>query len=282
MKKQNPVHRFATKLYNTPYLITPDAFNVVASYLNSRNSFKLDVMNPSSATGSEDEELPEITPQLGIIEIHGTLTNKPMMSMCGEVGTSYLGILNQMQMIADAGCKLVMLDIDSCGGDAFNCFQTATELRSIADKNGIEIIAYVQSIAASAAYALACIADEIISHPMGMSGSIGVLVALMNDSKQLENEGLARTFITAGANKIPFDASGEFKDSFLSKLQTDVDDLYEQFCSHVSFYTGLSVDDIKATEADTFRAPKALGLGLINSIMTNEEFATYLLTETEE
>jgi ClpP class serine protease len=98
----------------------------------------------------------------------------------------------------------------------------------------------------------------------------------MNNSKQLEQAGLTRTFVTAGANKIPFDANGEFRGEFIASLQESVNELYGEFVAHVSKYTGLSEEEIKATEASMFRANKALSMGLINSIMTNEEFAEYL------
>jgi ClpP class serine protease len=186
--------------------------------------------------------------------------------------------MDQVTALIDSGCKTIVFDVSSGGGEAFNCFQTGNAIRKMADENEVYLISYVQDCAASAAYALTVISDEVIAHPQGQVGSVGVLVALLNNSKALEKAGLSRTFVTAGANKIPFDDNGEFRDGFLADLQEQVDDLYDQFCEHVSSYTGLSVEEVKATEASMFRAPKALELGLINSIKTNEEFADYLQT----
>lgn len=276
MTTQRPVYRLTSELYNKPHLISPQAFDEITSYLDLRNSGML---------AKEDVKLiPEMSQpakagKIGLIDIHGSLTNKPVVSLCGATGTSYAGLLDQASSLIDTGCKTLVFDVSSGGGEAFNCFQTGNDLRKMADDNDVEIIAYVQDCAASAAYALTCIADEVIAHPQGMVGSVGVLVALMNNSKALEKAGVSRTFVTAGANKIPFDDNGEFREGFLADLQDQVNELYEQFCEHVSSYTGLSVEDVKATEASVFRAPKALELGLINSVMTNQEFADYLLTK---
>lgn len=270
--KQRPVLRLTSELYNRPHLISPLAFSQITSYLDMRNTGMLATVEKVSA----DLDKPEQVNRIGIINIHGSLTNKPVESMCGATGTSYAGLLNQMTELIGAGCKTIVLDVDSGGGEAFNCFQTASALRKMADDNGVYLISYVQSMAASAAYALAVCADEVVCHPQGMVGSVGVLVALWNDSKALEKEGYQRSFVTAGANKIPFDADGGFRAGFIEEIQANVDELYSQFCEHVSSFTGLSVEAVKATEASVFSGPTALSMGMVNSIMTNEAFAEYL------
>jgi ClpP class serine protease len=274
---QNPVRRLTSDLFNKPHLISAEAYTVITNYLNLRNTGLLASVQMEKV--SPDLDKPAKAGKIGIINIHGSLTNKPVESMCGATGTSYAGLLNQTSELINAGCKTIVLDISSGGGEAFNVFQTATAMRKMADDNGVYMISYVQDCAASAAYALCVASDEIVAHPQGSVGSIGVLVALMNDTKALEKEGLVRSFVTAGANKIPFDADGNFREEFISDIQAQIDELYDEFCEHVSFYTGLSVEDIKTTEASMYRANKALEMGLINSIMSNEEFADYLITK---
>jgi ClpP class serine protease len=277
MKKQRPVLRLTSELYNTPHLISELSFSTIATYLDMRNSGRLDAV-PVDDDGEGTDEPVIIAGKTGIINIHGSLTNKPVVSLCGTTGASYANILGQMTELVALGCKTIVLDVDSGGGEAFNCFQSADAMRALADSNGVYLIAYVQSMAASAAYALACCADEVVCHPQGQVGSIGVLVALMNDTKALEKEGYVRSFVTAGANKIPFDDNGDFRKGFLEEIQARVDDLYAQFCEHVSLYTGLTVEDVQATEASVFSGPVGMKMGLVNKVMTNEEFATYITT----
>lgn len=278
MTMQRPVRRLTSDLYNKPHLISAEAFSAITSYLELRNAGMLAQVETVSADLDKSAKVGKI----GLINIHGSLTNKPVESLCGATGTSYAGLTGQMSELIEAGCKTIVFDISSGGGEAFNCFQTADAIRQMADENEVYMISYVQDCAASAAYALCVMSDEVVCHPQGQVGSIGVLIALMNNSKALEKAGLSRTFITAGANKIPFDANGDFRDEFIDSLQEQVDELYGEFVAHVSKYTGLSVDEIKSTEASMFRANKALELGLINSIMTNEAFAEYLLDRNKE
>lgn len=278
MTMQRPVRRLTSDLYNKPHLISPAAFDAINSYLTLRNRGMLAQVETVSA----DLDKPESVGKIGIINIHGGLTNKPVESMCGATGASYTGLMNQMTTLIEMGCKTVVFDISSGGGEAFNCFPTADAIRKMADENEVYLISYVQDCAASAAYALCVLSDEVVAHPQGQVGSIGVLIALMNDSKALEKEGYSRTFVTAGANKIPYDAEGGFRQEFLADLQVQVDELYGEFVAHVSKYTGLSTDQIRATEASMFRANKALEMGLINSVKTNEEFAQYLTNRNKE
>lgn len=278
MTMQRPVRRLTSDLYNKPHLIAADAFDAIASYLAVRNTGMLAQVETVSA----DLDKPANVGKIGIINIHGSLTNKPVESLCGATGTSYAGLTDQMSTLIGMGCNTVVFDISSGGGEAFNCFQTADAIRKMADDSGVYMISYVQDCAASAAYALCVMSDEVVAHPQGQVGSIGVLIALMNNSKALEKEGFTRTFVTAGANKIPFDADGGFRDDFLASLQEQVDELYGEFVAHVSKYTGLSVEEIKATQASMFRANKALEMGLINSVKTNEEFAEYLTNRNKE
>lgn len=275
MNKQRPVLRLTADLYNKPHLISTQAFGAITSYLDLRNTGMLAQVETVSA----DLDKPAKAGKIGIVNIHGSLTNKPVESMCGATGTSYAGLQDQVDSLVNMGCSTIVFDISSGGGEAFNCFQTADAIRAKADEAGVYLISYVQDCAASAAYALCVMSDEVVAHPQGSVGSVGVLVALMNNSQAMAKAGVTRTFVTAGANKIPFDADGGFREDFLAEIQTQVDELYDQFCEHVASYTGLSIDEIKATEASMFRAPKALEMGLINSIQTNEEFAKYLTTK---
>jgi ClpP class serine protease len=125
-------------------------------------------------------------------------------------------------------------------------------------------------------YGLASISDEIIMAPSAEVGSIGVVVRLMNDSKALEMNGYQRTFIKAGASKVPFGEDGEFRKEFLEDIQDKVDVLYEEFTGFVAEHRNMSVDKVRSTEAKTFLPEKALQLGLADKVMSVEDFYMYL------
>lgn len=263
--------KLTSKLYNTPHLITHDALNVVLDYLDVRNSesFQLATYN------QEPKEL-ETVSTLGVLKIDGSLTYKPVASLCSDVGTSYTSLVQDVEAMAEMGIKTIIMEVTSGGGEAGHCFETAEDIRAICDENGIELIGYADTMAASAAYALIAVCDEVIANPSASLGSIGCVVALMDTSKAMAEAGLKRIFITSGASKVPFAEDGSFKKEFLADIQKQVDGLNAEFAQHVSKYTGLSVEDIKGFEAKVFNAQEALDKGLANKIMTNKQFTQYI------
>ena len=56
-------------------------------------------------------------------------------------------------------------------------------------------------MSASASYGLLSVCHTIIANPDAQVGSIGVVISLMNNSGALEQAGLKRQFVTAGASK---------------------------------------------------------------------------------
>lgn len=272
--------RIKSTLVNTPHLIEENSFKAILDYVNSRNDGSAELNTPEARSGEvEYHYVPES--KTGVLHISGPLTYRTTgwEAWCG--GTSYEMLKEQMEYYVGAGAKTVTMMVDSGGGQAHSMMDTANYIRKLADDNGIKLIAYVDGSSCSAAYGLSCIADEIISSADSMVGSVGVLIQLMNNSKQLEKAGIERTFITAGKDKVPFAADGSFTEDFVDRLQEQVDALYEGFTSHVAGHRGMDVQAVKDTEAGVFMTSEALKLGLIDKVMTVEEFYDYLTTEAQ-
>jgi len=275
MPKAHSLLRLAAKLHNTPHLITPEAFNVILDYFDKRNSdtFKMDIYED----GNNLTERPaSYANGIGVLSVDGSLTYKPVMTVCGEAGTSYTSLVDQVEEMAQAGVRTIVMEVTSGGGEASHVFQCCEDIRTICDENDIQLIGYADTMACSAAYALISICDEVIANPSASLGSIGCVVALLDTSKAMEQAGYKRIFVTSGSNKVPFAEDGSFKEEFLAEIQDDVNRLNDEFAAHVSKYTGLSIEDIKDFEASVFHAQEAVDKGLANKVMTNKEFISYI------
>ncbi|CAH9011332.1 putative SohB protein [Vibrio phage 249E41-1] len=286
------VLKTVTRRYlDQPQLITPSAFKDIASLLDMQKGrdalqdyfkplteeekVKAKMEDPfySGYRFSSDGTEIDSPESYSVVKIEGPLTYKPETAMCAPETCNYQDMVKSVQAIADSGKKRIIMIHDSPGGVAYNSMSMAKEVRKIADENDIELIGYVDGLSASASYIWLSICDKIISNPDASTGSIGVVISLLNNNEALKKAGYKRTFITAGASKVPYDEDGEFKENFIEDLQNSVDELYENFVDHVVTYRkGMSREDVKNTEAKVFRAKEALALGLIDSIMTNAEF----------
>lgn len=268
--------RIKQKLVNTPHLIDQDSFNSVMEYVNSRIEGNAEILAPEASASIDGRHRYVEESKTGVMHITGPLTYRTSgwEALCG--GTSYEMLKEQMEYFVAAGAKTVSMMVDSGGGEAHGMMDSANYIRKLADDNGIKIIAYVDGMSASAAYGISCIADEIIMSKDSMVGSIGVLIQLYNDSKALEMQGYERTFITAGKDKVPFAKDGSFTPAFIERLQSQVDDLYEGFTSHVATHRSLDISAVKGTEANVFMSNEAIELGLADKVMTVEEFYEYV------
>lgn len=267
--------RIKDKMVNTPHLIDRQSFQSMMDYVNARIEGNVDINPKVSAESDYDRPTYVSDTATGVMHINGPLTNKTSgwEAMCG--GTSYEMLKDQMEYFVEAGAKTVIMMADSGGGEAHGMMDSANYIRKLADENDINIIAYVDGMAASACYGLVCIADEIVMSHDSQVGSIGVLIQLMNNSKMLEKAGVERTFITAGKDKVPFAADGSFTEAFIERLQEQVDTLYEGFTGHVAGHREMDIQAVKDTEANVFMSEEALKLGLADSVMTLEEFYDY-------
>ena len=118
-------------------------------------------------------ELPE-RPKSEPFEIVGRFA---VVSVCGPLvqhGPSwwdnYDAISERVQAALASPCEAVILRIDSPGGDASGSFDLAREIRAMATK---KIVAFTDTMCASAAYAIACAADEIVVSRTATVGSVG-------------------------------------------------------------------------------------------------------------
>lgn len=262
----------AERLYGKPHLATPTLLRT-ASYLVENEYLKVLQDNPTSR---KDDVT--VIDGVGFIDIKGTLVDEEggWDTACGI--TSYDKIQGEFEYLVESGIKEVVFTVNSGGGEAYGAFEGADYVRDLANQNDVKITTYIDSIAASGGYVWASIADEIVINPMAETGSIGVVVQLMNNSRMLKENGYDRVFVYSGDQKIPFDENGDFKDEFIADVQASVDTTYLTFVNHVAKHRNLSVESVKATQARVFSADEALKLGLVDRIETRKSFLKSLET----
>ena len=286
----------SSRVFNKPQYMLLEDFNNIANYLLARNNGEVDITPDSNRElveynyinedGSYNYKRLGINPETmnGVLNIDGTLVYKAGQAegLCSGELVSYERLENQFKEQVAAGVQSVVLLVSSNGGEAYGCFESANNIKTLAKANNIKLYTYVDGTAASAAYAWASIADEVIANPSARVGSIGVVVQLMNNNKMLEKAGISRSFIYAGDNKIPFDEDGEFTTSFKNRIQGSVNKSYKSFVEFIAKNRTLQSSDVVATQAEVFDADEALSLGLIDKIMTREEFGNHLSTSNKQ
>ena len=191
------------------------------------------------------------------------------------LGSSNLSLESLEKQIerAFAGKKIagVALIINSPGGSPVQSALISERIIELSKKNNIPVFAFVEDVAASGGYWLACAADEIFVMPASIVGSIGVISAGFGFVEVIKKIGVERRVFSKGENKgmlDPFQPQNSDDVKVITDLQEEI---HQQFKDWVSTRRGnrLNAEVVKEEgvfEAKIFSGSKACEIGLADSI----------------
>jgi signal peptide peptidase SppA len=261
--------RIASRIFNAPLLITPDAAATIAAALGAR----LAGLEPAKASvalfdddaPSEDEPY-AIADRVAIVPVRGELVNRGSWLASASGLTAYEALTAKLKAAAaDSRVDGVLLDLDSPGGEFAGALEAAATMRAVAEKK--PTVAFVNSLAASAAYALAAAASEIVVRPSSTVGSIGVVWLHLDRSKAYAEAGLKPTLLHAGAFKVDGNSMEPLEKGARERIQASIDESYELFLASVGRHRpALGAEGARKTEAGLYLGQKAVDAGLADRI----------------
>jgi signal peptide peptidase SppA len=101
--------------------------------------------------------------------------------------------------------KAVALVINSPGGSPVQSRQIYLRIRQLAAEKQLPVLVFVEDVAASGGYMIACAGDEILCDPSSILGSIGVVGGTFGFQELIKKVGVERRLYTAGAHKAMLD-----------------------------------------------------------------------------
>ncbi|WP_208440803.1 S49 family peptidase [Bartonella raoultii] len=119
----------------------------------------------------------------------------------------------------------VAIVINSPGGSPVQSRFIFKRIRDLAEENNKKVLVFIEDIAASGGYMIACAGDEIFADPSSIVGSIGVVSASFGFPELLKKIGVERRVYTAGKNKVtldPFQPEKKADIEHLKSLQLEV------------------------------------------------------------
>src|SRR5690606_7467268 len=143
----------------------------------------------------------------------------------------------------------VALAVNSPGGSPVQSALIAKRIRDLARERDVPILAFIEDIAASGGYWLACAGDEIYADASSIVGSIGVITAGFGFPELLGKLGIERRVHSTAPRKAMLDPFRPEKPEDVALLSVLQQDIYEVFKSHVRERRGRR---IKLDEAKLF------------------------------
>ncbi len=160
----------------------------------------------------------------------------------------------------------LILTIDSGGGDA-----NATEIlyNKLMEISEIKpVYAYVEGMAASGAYWMACAAGKIYCMRTSLVGSIGVISMMPNVSGMLRKIGIDVSVMKVGEHKDMLSPFRAMDDEEKRRYQLLLNDIFETFRVEVGKRRKLSEEEMaRAATGEVFTPSAAQEMKLIDGIM---------------
>src|SRR5947199_48836 len=121
-------------------------------------------------------------------------------------GMSLAGVAKTLERaFATKNAKAVALVINSPGGSPVQSRQIYLRIRQLAAEKKLPVLVFVEDVAASGGYMIACAGDEIFCDPSSILGSIGVVGGSFGFQDLIKKMGVERRLYTAGAHKAMLD-----------------------------------------------------------------------------
>ncbi len=300
-----PYHRIAAQFFMRPLLLTPAAADTISTFLLSRRDMAAGGSGGEDDSGESRQYFRAQAREDGSLEAHSSRmsrfygqypldeSGRPMPFRRTEDGTAILTLVGEWvnrgawvgassglisyeaykyqlaRAVGDPKTTRIVLDLESPGGEAVGAFEAAAATRAAAAEK--PVVAVVNGMAASAAYAIASGASRIVTIPTGMSGSIGVVIVHLDYSKWLAEEGIKPTLIFAGDHKVDGNPFEPLPKEVQADLKAEVSSFYTQFVETVTSGRRISADAVRATQARVFKGQDAVDAGLADEVGTFED-----------
>jgi signal peptide peptidase SppA len=190
----------------------------------------------------------------------------------GLLGARGLSIESTAPLLARAfaqrQAKAVALAINSPGGSPVQSALIAQRIRLLAREKNLPVIAFVEDVAASGGYWLACAADEIVADPSSIVGSIGVISAGFGFQDLIARFGVERRVHTSGEKKAMLDPFREENPDDVARLKRLQGEIHDGFKDWVR---ERRAGKLKGEESELFSGEfwtgrRGLELGLVDSL----------------
>jgi signal peptide peptidase SppA len=203
-----------------------------------------------------------VVPVVRLSGLIGAVTPlRPGMSLAGVART-----LERAFSMKNA--KAVALAINSPGGSPVQSRQIYLRIRQLAAEKKLPVLVFVEDVAASGGYMIACAGDEIFCDPSSIMGSIGVVGGSFGFQEMIKRIGVERRLYTAGEHKGMLDPFLPENPDDVARLKAIQRDIHALFIALVKQSRGARLkgsDDVLFT-GEYWAGETSVSLGLADAI----------------
>jgi len=203
-----------------------------------------------------------VVPVVRLSGLIGAVTPlRPGMSLAGVART-----LERAFSMKNA--KAVALVINSPGGSPVQSRQIYLRIRHLAAEKKLPVLVFVEDVAASGGYMIACAGDEIFCDPSSIMGSIGVVGGTFGFQDLIKRIGVERRLYTAGEHKGMLDPFLPENPDDVTRIKTIQREIHALFIALVKQSRGArlkATDDVLFT-GEYWAGETSVSLGLADAV----------------
>ncbi len=201
----------------------------------------------------------------------------PVVRLSGTIGAvtplrpgmSLAGVAKTLERaFATRHAKAVALVINSPGGSPVQSRQIYLRIRQLAEEKKLPVLVFVEDVAASGGYMIACAGDEIFCDPSSILGSIGVVGGSFGFVDLIKKIGVERRLYTAGEHKATLDPFLPENPEDVARLKQIQREIHAIFIALVKGSRGARLkgaDDVLFT-GEYWAGETSVSLGLADAI----------------
>ena len=184
-------------------------------------------------------------------------------------GMTLAGVAKMLERaFATRNAKAVALVINSPGGSPVQSRQIYLRIRQLASEKKLPVLVFVEDVAASGGYMIACAGDEIFCDPSSILGSIGVVGGSFGMQEMIKKIGVERRLYTSGEHKAMLDPFLPEKPDEVARLKAIQREIHDIFIALVKGSRGprLKGSDETLFTGEYWAGDTSVSLGLADSI----------------
>jgi signal peptide peptidase SppA len=184
-------------------------------------------------------------------------------------GMTLAGVAKMLERaFSTKNAKAVALLINSPGGSPVQSRQIYLRIRQLAAEKKLPVLVFVEDVAASGGYMIACAGDEIFCDPSSILGSIGVVGGSFGMTELIKKIGVERRLYTAGSHKAMLDPFLPENPDDVARLKAIQREIHAIFIALVkqSRGTRLKGEDDTLFTGEYWAGETAVSFGLADAI----------------
>ena len=208
-----------------------------------------------------------VTGKIVVIPLTGSITTDQSSLLSGPVITPDLVSHYLTRAEKDPAVKAVILRIESPGGEIAPCQEILWAIERFKETKSVPVVVSMGGTAASGGYYISTEADKIVALPTTMTGSIGVISAVINIKELLDKLGIQIEMFKGGKYKDMYWGFRELTPEEQEIMQALIDEYYEDFVAVVAEGRGLSKEEVRSlATGQIYTGTQAKELGLVDEL----------------